>query len=238
MKATSAETGFSLHWSCRVFPLEMKYGRQMNLSYIIKDGASGNAAIVDPSWELDKIAGKLDEIEARLTTILLTHSHFDHVNLVSPLIRAFGAQVVISGEEKDYYGFSSENLLPVRHLDQVKLGNTAISCLLTPGHTAGGMCYLLPDSIFTGDTVFIEGCGTCATAGGCPKSMFKSIQMIKRSVGAHVRVYPGHCYGSPVGCRLDLLMKENIYFQIDRQEQFVKFRMREGQKNLFDFKPL
>lgn len=221
-----------------VFTLKMECGPHTNYSYLILDRPSGHAAIVDPSWNLNKIMEKLEDLDARLTTILLTHAHFDHVNLVSRLMKNFSPQVVISSEERDFYGFSCENLLPARHLDEVKLGESMISCLLTPGHTAGGMCYLLSGSIFTGDTVFIEGCGTCAMEGGSAASMFESIEMMKRTVGSHVLVFPGHSYGSPVGCSFGSLLKDNIYFQFDRMDQFVKFRMREGQAALFNFNSL
>lgn len=218
--------------------LKMECGGHTNYSYLIVDRASGHAAVVDPSWDLRQILDKLEELGANLKLILLTHAHFDHVNLVPALTRHCALQVVISAQEQDYYGFSCENLLPVRHLDRVQLGETSISCLLTPGHTAGGMCYLLPDGIFTGDTIFVEGCGSCAMPGASAESMFESIEMLKRSIGERVKVFPGHSYGGPIGCSFGSLLKDNIYFQFDRQDQFVKFRMRAGQPGRIGPQPL
>lgn len=215
----------------RVFPLKMESCSYINYSYVILDLSSGQAAVVDPTWNIDKILAKLDEIKARLTTILLTHSHFDHVNLVSALLDRFKPEVFISRDERDYYNFSCGNLSTLHHLDVIRLGKTAISYLLTPGHTAGGGCYLLSDCIFTGDTLFIEGCGSCGALGGSPEKMFESIQLLKRDVRPKVRVFPGHCFGSPPGCELEYLQRQNLYFQFDRKDQFVEFRMRKGQND-------
>ncbi|HEY6872558.1 MAG TPA: MBL fold metallo-hydrolase [Geobacteraceae bacterium] len=219
-----------------VFPLKVRSKQIINYSYIVHDRYSGHAAIVDPAWELDTVLSKLKEIGGELTIILLTHSHYDHVNLVGSLIRKFDARVVISWNEFKFYGFPCTNLSQVNHIDEVHVGRTAISCLLTPGHTAGGMCYLLSDSLFTGDTIFIEGCGICTAEGGCPGEMFESIMMLKRTVAPQVRVFPGHSYGKAPGCEFGLLTKENIYFQIDTKDIFIDFRMRKGQKNLSAFK--
>lgn len=222
--------------SYQVFALRTCYQFMSNYCYVVLDRSSGEAAVVDPAWELVTLQGKLLEIGARLTTILLTHSHYDHVNLVACLVRDYDATVVLSRQEKECYRFSCDNLVLAEHLDRILVGKTAMTCLLTPGHTAGSMCYLLPNSIFTGDTLFIEGCGICNAEGGSPQEMFKSIQSIKQMVHPDVRVYPGHSYGRAPGCSFAEVQKENIYLQIDREDIFVEFRMRKGQRNLFDFR--
>lgn len=198
-----------------------------NYCYIILDKATNTAAIIDPAWELTKIINMLDNLRTYLEIIMLTHSHYDHVNLVKPLIKKYNTAVYMSKKEIDYYRFKCRNLHELNDMDNISIGETEISCLLTPGHTAGGMCYLLTDSLFTGDTIFIEGCGICTFRGGSAEQMFESIQRIKSVVPLYVRVYPGHSYGKSPGHALDYLMTENIYFQIERQ-YFLNFRMRKG----------
>ncbi len=207
-----------------------------NYCHIVEDKASKAALVVDPAWELEKIANKLYKLDIELRAILLTHSHYDHVNLVGPLLKRFNPQVYMSKAEIDYYGFRCKNLNALNHMDEIALGDTDVTCLHTPGHTAGGMCYLLQDSIFTGDTLFIEGCGICNCKGGSPEQMFDSIQLIKAVVNPDTLIYPAHSFGKMPGQTLDFLMKENIYFQIEKKEFFVDFRMRENQKGLFNFK--
>lgn len=206
-----------------------------NYTYIIVDKASQQAAIVDPAWELSTITDRLERLDVRLTAILLTHSHHDHVNLVNPLVDRFGAQVYMSALEIDYYQFTSRNLNSVQDQDVITLGETGIACLLTPGHTAGGLCFLSAGSLFTGDTIFIEGCGICNCPGGSAEQMFDTIQRIKKTVHPGVRVYPGHSYGKKPGYTLAHLMNDNIYFLLGKKNYFVDFRMRENQPVFFPF---
>ncbi len=91
-------------------------------------------------------------------------------------------------------------------------------------------------SMFTGDTVFTEGCGICEDDGSSAEEMFRSIQRIKSEVSPYVRVYPGHSFGKAPGHTIEDLFQYNIYFQIDKKEYFVKFRTRKNQKGIFDFK--
>jgi hydroxyacylglutathione hydrolase len=221
--------------SFQVYQLYLKSMFFKNYCYIIMDTTTNFTAIVDPAWELATIEKLLKEINANLVTILLTHSHFDHVNLVKPLLERYNPQVVMSAKEIDYYKFTCPNLIPIENGDSLKLGNTDIKCLLTPGHTAGSTCFLLSDSLFTGDTIFTEGCGSCNTVGGSPEEMYSSIQMIKNTVPPDIFIYPGHSYGKTPGHSLNHLLKENIYFHIDKLEHFISFRMRKNQSNLLNF---
>jgi glyoxylase-like metal-dependent hydrolase (beta-lactamase superfamily II) len=215
--------------------LKLKFSFFRNYTYIIVDISSKEAAIIDPAWELATIVTELNALGVCLTTILLTHSHFDHVNLVEPMVQRFNPQVYMSLKEIDYYKYRCQNLNSTQPFDMIKLGHTNIRILPTPGHTIGSVSFLLSDSLFTGDTIFIEGCGICTTKGGCPENMFDSIQMIKKMVDPEILVYPGHSFGKEPGYSLRHLKEENIYFLIDKKEVFVDFRMRTHQKNFFYF---
>ncbi|PEP92266.1 MBL fold metallo-hydrolase [Bacillus wiedmannii] len=219
-----------------LYPFKVEFLFMRNNNYIIVDKATNQAAIVDPAWNLDKIKDEIHKLGVNLTTILLTHSHHDHVNKVDEILKQYSARVYMSAVEAKYYGFECGNLQTVQDGEVIQLGKTHITCLLTPGHTAGGICFLLTDDLISGDTLFIEGCGTCDNSGGSPEQMYKSFQKIRDVIPSHVRVYPGHTYSKDPGVPLDLVMATNIYFQFETEEQFVKFRMRKNQKNLFNFK--
>ncbi|MCC5467075.1 MBL fold metallo-hydrolase [Pelosinus baikalensis] len=219
----------------QIYQLHLKSTFFKNYCYIIFDKTTNLTAIIDPAWELETIEIFLKKINANLATILLTHSHVDHVNLVNPLLKKYNPQVVMSVKEINYYNFTCNNLNPIENGDSIKLGNTDIKCLLTPGHTVGSTCFLLPDSIFTGDTIFTEGCGGCSADGGNPEEMYYSIQMIKNTISPKVSVYPAHSFGKKPGYPLKYLFEENIYFQINKLEHFIAFRMRKEQKNIFTF---
>ncbi|MDQ0492233.1 MBL fold metallo-hydrolase [Paenibacillus brasilensis] len=152
-----------------IYQLNTRSYRFSNFIYIIIDKTTRNALIVDPAWKLNIIVDKLNQLDAALQGILLTHSHYDHVNLVAPLEGLFNPYVYMSKAETDYYGFRCNNLQAINDQDKISVGETMVTCMHTPGHTAGGVSYLLKDSIFTGDTIFIEGCGICNSWGGLPE---------------------------------------------------------------------
>ncbi|MDM5187012.1 MBL fold metallo-hydrolase [Bacillus sp. DX4.1] len=219
-----------------VIPLKLNRLNFRNYSYIIVDNDTKYASIIDPAWDFEQIISIINTLDVTLINILLTHSHFDHINMVKPLLERFDCQVYMSQREIEFYNFECKNLNKLNDFDLIKLGKTDICCLLTPGHTAGSMCFLLEDSIFTGDTVFIEGCGICSGAGGSAEEMFESFRNISKIVPSHVSVFPGHSYGKEPGCSFEYVKKQNIYFHLNKKEYFVKFRMRKNQKGLFDFK--
>lgn len=202
-----------------------------NYMYIIVDIATLETAIVDPGWNFELIESFFEEIGVKPSAILLTHSHFDHVNLVEPLVEKYGSSVYMSSVECNYYQFTAPKLICFEDMEVLILGNTRIQCLVTPGHTAGGACFLLSDALFTGDTIFIEGCGMCNKDGGSPDQMYESFQRIKKTVAPHIRIYPGHSYGKMPGCRFDELEKYNIYILLNSKEHFVRFRMRRNQEH-------
>ncbi|MFK4467831.1 hydroxyacylglutathione hydrolase [Bacillus sp. RC252] len=157
------------------------------------------------------------------------------MQLVEPLVSKYNCKVYISRKEADYYGFQRENMETLEDQRIILLGDTSIRCILTPGHTVGGMCYSLSHSLFTGDTLFIEGCGICNSDGGDPYKMFESIKKIKSIIDPNVLVYPGHSFGKSPGLSMEVLMDHNLYFHIDDVETFVKFRMRPNQQLNYNF---
>lgn len=207
----------------------------INYVYIIVDHLTRKAAIVDPAWDMPAICSVIEKNNLQIMTILLTHSHEDHVQLVEPLVEKYNCKVNISRQEASFYQFQRINMNMLDDQSTLLLGDTAITCILTPGHTAGGMCYLLSHSLFTGDTIFIEGCGICNTYGGNPYLMFESLQKIRLIVDSNVLVYPGHSFGKPPGTSMKYIIDNNLYFQIDDLETFVKFRMRPNQQMNYKF---
>ncbi|MCL6591789.1 MAG: MBL fold metallo-hydrolase [Firmicutes bacterium] len=222
--------------SHQIQPVKTRFAFFKNYSYFIIDLATQAAALVDPAWDFHKLNSVINGLGLKLTAILLTHSHYDHVNRVRPMLGHYHPKVYMSRKEIAYYKFKCPNLNPVEDHDQLALGQTVITCLETPGHTAGSMCFLLPDALFTGDTIFVEGCGICRGPGADPWQMYQSIQMIKERVGPAVKIYPGHSYGKPPGYPLSFLLQENRYFLFESAAGFVQYRMRPRQTGLLKFK--
>jgi glyoxylase-like metal-dependent hydrolase (beta-lactamase superfamily II) len=204
-----------------------------NYSYMIVDERTREAAIIDPAWDINKILMHLKDLQLDLTTVLLTHHHFDHVNLAKRLVNELNVRVYIHYKEIDYHKFYVKNMIPISDAGTISLGDAYINCIHTPGHTYGGMCYHTPGFLFTGDTVFIEGCGICSK--NSVYDMYLSIQKIKNKIAPDTIVCPGHSYGKEPGVTLSYLLENNIYFQLN-EKYFKEFRMRKNQKNLYNFK--
>ncbi len=99
----------------------------------------------------------------------------------------------------------------------IPLGRKYVQCILTPGHTAGSVCYLFQKWLFTGDTLFTEGCGWCRSLGGDAEAIFESVQRLKRLIDNNVKIYPAHSYGQEVGKTMEFLLMNNIYMVIEEK---------------------
>lgn len=207
----------------------------INYIYLLYDEESRECAIIDPAWDISSLEKYLSENNLILKYVFLTHSHIDHTNKAEYLTTKYNAMAVMSNDEAFYYHFNCFNLMLIDDDDEFFLGGYKIKCLLCPGHTAGSMCYMTDRFIFTGDTLFTEGCGICFDDGADSLKMFRSLQRLKSYVDKSVIVYPGHKYQLNIGCDFEYVLKHNIYLQIDDPEVFCKFRDRKNQKNLFNF---
>ncbi|AIQ47421.1 polyketide biosynthesis protein [Paenibacillus sp. FSL R7-0273] len=208
----------------------------VNYAYLGIDKSSRKAFVVDPSWDVSQLVHKLNEHGATLEAVLLTHSHFDHTNMVNKLEMLYQPTVYLSKREAEYYRYRCNRLKTVEDMERIRIGDTLINCLVTPGHTQGSVCYWAGGNLFSGDTVFIEGCGLCDSEGGSAEDMYYSIHRLISLIPANVQVYPGHSFGEPPGREMSYLYKKNLYFQIDDINHFVKYRNRKNNTRIFDFK--
>lgn len=206
-----------------------------NNCYLIVDTFTKKALIIDPAWQIEIIERAIREYDASLFAVLLTHSHIDHVNLADTLAKKYHSTVLMSKVEIDYYGFSCANLLAIQDLKTFSFCDREVLPILTPGHTKGSLCYLIGENLFTGDTLFCEGCGICWGKGADPNDMFESLSLLKQLTPQQTRIYPGHSYSDAPGQTFEYLLKNNIYLNLNDRKQFVTFRMRGNQTNLFSF---
>lgn len=216
--------------------LKVKSHSIINYCYLIINPVLNTAVIVDPAWELDTIEQAIQKKKVKLSGILLTHHHFDHVNLADGLASQYQIPVFMSQSEIEYYKFQCTNLKAITHSDRFIVAGIPIKPIFTPGHTYGGISYLIEENLFCGDTLFIEGCGMCFGKGANPHILFDSLQTLKKSISPETCIYPGHSYGEEPGKSFKYLLEHNIYLHFNEQETFVDFRMRENQKGLFNFK--
>ncbi len=207
-----------------------------NYSYLVFDTDSRDGVIVDPAGDLEQIQSLVSGLRVNLGKVLLTHCHYDHTGLANALAQGNGVQVLMSRAEIEYYGFSCSNLSSVEESHPMLVGRHEIHPISTPGHTKGSACYLIGGNLFTGDTLFIEGCGLCSGRGADPVDMFNSLHQLKSLIDLDTLVYPGHSYGQEPGKTFGYLLRNNIYLLLENRDHFVTFRMRENQRKVYDFR--
>lgn len=204
----------------------LELGPMENFVYIIHDHASGTGAIVDPAWEVDEALALAQDRGIRITDILLTHSHHDHVNGIDAVLESTDAQIHLLKEESRFWGHKLAH--PTLHHggDEILLGNSTISILHTPGHTPGSACYRVGDDLIAGDTLFVFGCGRCDLAGGDPEQMHSTLRRLHSSLPETAIVHPGHNYAPshPVSTIREQI-EGNPFLHFEKREDFVKYRM-------------
>jgi hydroxyacylglutathione hydrolase len=171
-------------------------------SYVLAD--DGEAAVIDPKWEIEEYLDLAEGHGFRITHILETHNHADHVSGHGRLTRATGAPIHISeraGVEFEHEPLSDESV--------VKIGNTTITALATPGHRPEHMAYLVADAtrgeapwlVVTGDSLFIgdvarPDLAVDPTAGA--RGLFHSLGRLLE-LEDFAEAWPGHVGGSLCG---------------------------------------
>lgn len=206
----------------------LELGQMENFIYLICDHASQRIAVVDPAWEVPKIL-QHQAARGKITDVLLTHSHYDHANGVRELLAKTGAQLHLLKAEADFWGAWGRLDPPTVHDDGevIQLGATAIRCLHTPGHTPGSTCYHVEGHLFTGDTLFVYGCGRCDLPGGDPEQMFYSLQRLSRDLPASTVIHPGHHYGVTPISTLGEQVAGNPFLRFQEAAAFVRYRVYE-----------
>ena len=192
-----------------------------NFIYLIGDPRTREAAIVDPGWEVPTILHTLQQTGYRLSRVILTHTHFDHVMGLGELLNAVDVPVHVHEAEAGALGVAPSSIQPVRHGEAIQVGELSITLIHTPGHTPGSQCLLVGDQLLSGDTLFIRGCGRCDLPGGDPEAMFHSLTQTLKRLDDHTRVYPGHNYAEIPSVLLGEEKQANPYLKVQTLDQFL-----------------
>ncbi len=174
--------------------------------YILHAEGKTEAVAIDPA-AFEEVNAYLSDKGLRLTHILLTHGHFDHVGGVYGLKKAYGAKVYIHAADADMLTecdkiaqLFGERMHPceadvcLREEESVDVAGMLLHVLHTPGHTPGGVCYRHKESLslFTGDTLFRLSVGRTDLPDGDQESLEKAIREKLFSLPGDYTIYPGH----------------------------------------------
>jgi glyoxylase-like metal-dependent hydrolase (beta-lactamase superfamily II) len=193
-----------------------------NFAYLIGDRDTGECVVVDPAYAAGDLADLAEADGMRLTGVLATHHHPDHVggtmlgftlHGVRELLERVQVPVHVQREELPWVanvtGIAPGELTGHEHGDTITVGTVTIELLHTPGHTPGSQCFLVANRLVAGDTLFIDGCGRTDFPGGDSDAMFRSLRHLAELPGDPV-VYPGHWYSQEPCANLSAV-KDNNY---------------------------
>jgi len=213
--------------SPQVFLIEVSYGQMKNNNYLIVDESTSQALLIDPAWEKSKIDAALLQSGSQLAGILLTHAHFDHIDLARPISEFYNCPIWMSEDEINHSGFNAPRLIAIGD-NPWNVGAMTIEPIHTPGHTPGCICYKIGNNLFTGDVLFAEGCGICTDINSA-REMYFSLDRLKNIIPSKTHIFPGHTYYLQPGQTFEKVMKSNMYLQFTDAESFVSYRLRKTQ---------
>ena len=160
-----------------------------NYAYLVTRDGAAEAFVVDPS-ESEPVIAALEREGLRLVAIVNTHHHHDHVGGNEGLRARYGALPV-------YAHSSDQGRIPaqtdsVEEGQRFRVAGLELDPLHVPGHTTGAVAYVVEGAVFTGDTLFVAGCGRLFE--GTPEMMHRSLSDKLGHLPPATRVYCGHEY--------------------------------------------
>jgi glyoxylase-like metal-dependent hydrolase (beta-lactamase superfamily II) len=203
-----------------------------NFAYLIGDRQTGDCVVVDPAYAAGDLVDTLEADGMRLSGVLVTHHHPDHVGGsmmgfelkgLAELLERVSVPVHVNSHEADFVsritGIPRSDLTAHEHGDKVSIGDIDIELLHTPGHTPGSQCFLLDGRLIAGDTLFLEGCGRTDFPGGDSDEIFRSLQKLAQLSGDPT-VFPGHWYSAEPSASLSEVKRSNYVYRVTSLEQW------------------
>ncbi|HEY9198827.1 MAG TPA: MBL fold metallo-hydrolase [Gammaproteobacteria bacterium] len=217
----------------------LKLGGMQNFVHLIEDTDTQRMAVIDPAWDVAAILRAAGG--ASITDVFVSHWHEDHTNGIDELVAATGARIHALATETDYWGVRLDNGAElVRHDDgdRVMLGKLAIRMLHTPGHSPGSACLHADGALFTGDTLFVYGCGRCDLPGGDARALYYSLRRLQDTFALETLVYPGHDYAHKPVSTLGEQIQTNPFLHQNSVDDFVAFRAEHNRHRLPPYLPV
>ncbi len=219
----------------RDFAARDPIARQMvNFVYLIGDRGTGEAVAVDPAYAPEEILEILAGDGMRLSGVLATHYHPDHVggdlmgypvrgveDLLERVDRRSAVPVHVQEEEVPWItrvtGLTRDDLLAHHSGDEIRVGSVQVECVHTPGHTPGSQCFLVHAGgelyLVSGDTLFLEGCGRTDLPGGDAGAMYESLTTRLARVPDDAILFPGHMYATDPSATMGSTRRQNSVFR-------------------------
>ena len=211
--------------------------RQMvNFAYLVGDRETGEAVAVDPAYDPAELVDVLAADGMRLTGVLVTHYHPDHVGGdlggwsiggVAELLALPGVDAKLHVQQEEAWGVkrvtgcSDSDLALHSSGDVVEVGAIPITLIHTPGHTPGSQCFHVDGKLVSGDTLFLDSCGRTDLPGGDPEQLYESLTQKLAIVPDDAVLYPGHLYSAEPNAPMGDVRRTNIVYRPRTREQWM-----------------
>lgn len=183
--------------------IALKVGAIQTNCYVLYSG--NEAVVIDAGGDYEMIKKTLDDNSLVCKYVLLTHGHWDHTAAVARL-QQDGAKVILHRADREFpsnpvlsvaslFGADIEAFTPdtlIEGGETLELCGMRFTVLHTPGHTAGSVCYVTDDCIFSGDTLFCRSVGRTDFPTGNEKELGNSLKNVLFKLEGDYTVYPGH----------------------------------------------
>lgn len=183
--------------------------------YIVGDQSTGEGALMDPGDEATRIALAVEQTEVEIGSIILTHSHIDHVGAVADLADEYACPVLLHAEAEQMlqnvqqqavmmgvkFGRVPEVDRYIATDETLQVGGVSLKALYTPGHAPGHLAFYIEEEglVISGDAVFAGSVGRTDLPGGSMDVLMASIRDQILTLPDETRLYPGHGPDTTVG---------------------------------------
>ena len=205
---------------------QIQIGPMLNFTYLVGSQSTREVVVVDPAWDIDGLLNHVAERDYTLTAALATHYHPDHIgggmgsrNIagITELLERNPVKVYAHRDEADgvrkVTTISESDMVKVDSGDTLRVGPIEIEFLHTPGHTPGSQCFRIKNTLVSGDTLFIDGCGRVDLPGSDTEQMYHSLQKLK-ALPDDTLLLPGHNYSSVPNATMGDTKRMNAYLAV------------------------
>jgi glyoxylase-like metal-dependent hydrolase (beta-lactamase superfamily II) len=198
--------------------VQIPVGQMANFTYILADENSRESAVIDPSWDLEKIFAILNKNGWKVKYIINTHTHFDHILGNEQVAAVTGAKIIQHRESTEKYD------LPVEDGQIIEVGKIVIQVVHTPGHSKDSISLVVDNElVLTGDTLFVGNCGRVDLPGSDASELYHSLFEKIATLQESLTVYPGHDYGWKKTSTVGEEKRTNYVLKPRSKEEFVRF---------------
>lgn len=198
--------------------VQLDASEMANYSYLVYCPQTLQGAAIDPSQRPELLLAEAKRLGVRLTLLLNTHGHQDHIVGNDKILAGGGIKLAAHPAELHNPD------IPLAEGSRIALGDSEIEVFHTPGHSPGGLVFRTGNNIITGDTLFVSRCGRADLPGSNVEDLYHSLQRLKK-LPPQTKVYPGHNYGPTPTSTVGWELENNEFLQCPDLPSFIKLRL-------------